>query len=250
VLLAATEQMDLIMHGLSLENSRFPVRMMCLSVAALALCACNQSNNLDELTSRSVIGVDFGYVKQEYGEPSLDRNGNFIYDVGGCTVTYTVRDNKIESFSLELVDECEVNLDGFIVSQATTLGNVVEHIPNADIGVECMECGNSADPQVSVVDVGARYNGYVTASFSVRYEDSSDIIELWSQSARNASADLGGSGTRKCSDLTTAQTITKTKNKKVHYVNIYVDEMQESHRIGGVFCRELVDGAAKTLSPK
>ncbi len=208
-----------------------------LTVGVIGLGSCMASEDKSSLTSRSVLGSDLAYIKQEFGDPVLNRDGQPTYQVGGCDIQFETEGTKITSYSSEIVESCNLEIDEIEVNSDTAIGSILGQMGAVYIGVSCIDCGNAADPEFVIIQPGARFNNFVTLSFSSDYQSASELIRQWSDVVRQIETNQERQGDMKCADFVGAEILSYVRALKLNYVRVSNDEPIYDFRASSSFCQ-------------
>lgn len=213
--------------------------LLILVAGAGCVSGCRDGEAKSFLTSRSVLGSDLAYVKQEFGDPVLNREGQPTYQVGGCDIQFGTAGTKITSYSTRLAGNCKLQIDEIEAQTGSTVGEILAHMEHAYLGVSCIDCGNAANPVFTLLHPGARYNGYVTVSFTSDYETATQVIREWSENARSIEKKPEGKIGSRCIDVVSPELLADAKMLQVNSAEVFIDETgyELSEGIGSSFCQ-------------
>lgn len=79
---------------------------------------------LEFATSNSVIGLNPAYVEKRLGIPRIKNAWLLQFELGGCTIDYTIEGSEVKSFDVSINQKCQPTIDGTRITERTTFGEL------------------------------------------------------------------------------------------------------------------------------
>lgn len=145
------------------------------------------SDLLTFATSREVIGLNPAYLDQRLGVPKIAQQGYRVFEVEGCTISYSSDDSGVRSFEVDVTEQCQPTIDGHKITINTTFGEILGKVNGGYFYAACLQfCGNAADPVLSLIYPGFRANGDIETRYSTDYWQSKLAMDKWGNDIRRA----------------------------------------------------------------
>jgi hypothetical protein len=136
-------------------------------------------------TSSKVIGLNPDYLEVRLGIPREKNGSSLVFDVGGCIISYLIENGAVAGFDIDLVGPCQPDIQGKRISNQTMFSDLRDGEPWGAYVADCLTgCGNAADPTISLSYPGTRSNGFISVTYSAKYQQVSKSLELWEKSVR------------------------------------------------------------------
>lgn len=136
-------------------------------------------------TSDEIIGLNPTYLEKRLGVPREKSDGNLVFEVGGCTITYWSGASGVTSFHFEVSTSCQPIIRGKQIRPDTSFGQLMRQENWGKYVASCLtSCGNAADPVIDLTYPGSRSNGFVTVSYATDYDQASKALTTWEQALR------------------------------------------------------------------
>lgn len=142
---------------------------------------------LEFATSNDVIGLNPDYVEKRLGIPRSKSANSLEFKIGACQINYSIEGSAINGFWLSLGPGCAPNIDGEVVSDNTTFGELLRRSASGEISATCLSgCGNAADPTIALSYSGYRYNNFTAITYYTDYSQASDALSDWESAVRDS----------------------------------------------------------------
>ncbi|MBP6421562.1 MAG: SHOCT domain-containing protein [Propionivibrio sp.] len=136
-------------------------------------------------TSEQIIGLNPAYLEKKLGVPKEKSDFSLVYEIGGCTIDYWTKDNKVTSFHFDVTRSCQVTMRGMKIGPATTFGQILAQHKEGRFYASCLtSCGNAADPVIDLKYSAARVTNFVGIRYSTSYDQASAALEMWDKQLR------------------------------------------------------------------
>ncbi len=136
-------------------------------------------------TSDQVIGTNPAYLEQSLGIPREKSTGYLVFEVGGCTISYSASGSRITGFWVDVGPSCSPTIRGNRISPQTTFGDILSGANWGQFSADCIySCGNAADPVIDLSYRGSRATNFISVRYSTSYDQASDALDLWEKGVR------------------------------------------------------------------
>ncbi|PZU14385.1 MAG: hypothetical protein DI591_12035 [Citromicrobium sp.] len=140
-------------------------------------------------TSDQVIGTNPAYLEQRLGIPREKGAGFLVFELGGCTVSYSASGSRITGFTVDVGPSCSPTIRGNRITSRTTFGELLRRESWGRFTSDCIySCGNAADPVMDLSYRGSHATNFISIRYSTSADQASDALTLWEQGVRR---DLG-----------------------------------------------------------
>jgi hypothetical protein len=154
---------------------------------AVAAEANSNSDLLTFATSREVIGLNPAYLDQRLGVPKIAQQGYRVFEVEGCTISYSSGDAGVSSFWVDVTEQCQPTIEGQKITPNTTFGEILSKMSGGYFSAACLySCGNAADPVLGLIYPGFRGNGDIETQYLTDYWQSKLAMDIWESDIRRA----------------------------------------------------------------
>lgn len=144
----------------------------------------DQAEMLDWAAGPSVIGLNPAFVESRLGIAKEKGNSYWVFEVGGCTISYKISDNAIVSIEMSVSSQCKPLVEGLRITPNTKFSDVMPG-PESVVASCIRSCGNAYDPTIDVYRRGYRANGFIETLFVSNYGSAqSDATEAWQRAIR------------------------------------------------------------------
>ena len=142
-------------------------------------------DQLSIATSDQVIGTNPAYLEQRLGVPREKGAGYLVFELGGCTISYSASGNRITGFTVDVGPSCSPTIRGNRIGPRTTFGEILSRDNWGQFTADCLYgCGNAADPVIDLSYRGSRATNFISIRYSTSYDQASDALSLWEQGVR------------------------------------------------------------------
>lgn len=143
------------------------------------------NDRLSFATSDAVIGTNPAYLEQRLGVPREKGTGYLVFELGGCTISYSASGSRITGFTVAVGPSCSPTIRGKRISPRTTFGEILSRDNWGRFTADCIYmCGNAADPVIDLSYRGSRATNFISIRYSTSYDQASDALDLWEQGVR------------------------------------------------------------------
>jgi len=131
-------------------------------VAIMACIATVQAAKLDEVFNGKMLGTTPRYFESVAGIPVKKVDDTYHFDIEGCEVRASIKDEGVYALRLELTPSCHVDLTSFGLNHSTTKGLTFGQFPSAQYFSDCLYmCGNAYDPSDYALWKGPHVSNFV-----------------------------------------------------------------------------------------
>lgn len=143
------------------------------------------SDQLTFATSDQVIGTNPEYLEQRLGVPREKGTGYLVFELGGCTISYSASGSRITGFWVDVGPSCSPTIRGTRITPQTTFGDLLRRENWGQFTADCLYgCGNAADPVIDLSYRGSRATNFISIRYSTSYDQASDALSMWEQGVR------------------------------------------------------------------
>ncbi|WP_057884210.1 SHOCT domain-containing protein [Tsuneonella troitsensis] len=136
-------------------------------------------------TSDQVIGTNPAYLEQRLGIPRERSAGYLVFELGGCTISYSATGSRVTGFTVDVGPSCSPTIRGNRIGPRTTFGEILNRDNWGQFIADCLYgCGNAADPVIALSYRGSRATNFISIRYSTSYDQASDALSLWEQGVR------------------------------------------------------------------